>query len=96
MATVRMDPYLVQWIKEWIKHQELMAEVESLGEPVVELPPTPLPWELDLSQLLESMYRDVLQRAAHKQIDLQLRRIDRQIEELGSIKAQYRNMRDLL
>ncbi len=91
-----MDPYLVRWIKEWIQHQKLMAEVENLGEPVFEFPPTPLPWDLPLSHLLASMDRDALQAAAHKQIDLQVRRIDKQIEELESIKAQYRNMRDLL
>lgn len=73
-----------------------MAQVESLGEPVFELPPAPLPWDLDSSQLLEAMDRDALQKAAHRQIDLQLRNIEKQIEELESIKAQYRNMRELL
>lgn len=96
MATIPLDPYLVRWIQEWIKHQELVAQVESLGEPVFELPPTPLPWALEPPQLSESMDRDGLQRLAHRQIDLQLRRIGKQIEELESIQAQLRDMRDLL
>jgi len=96
MATVQLDPYLVRWIKEWVNHQKLMAKVESLGEPVFELPPTPLPWDLDPSLFLETMDRDALQSTALRQIDRQLRRIDQQIEELESIKAQYRNMRESL
>ena len=96
MATVHIDPYLVRWIKEWVNHQKLMAQVESLGEPVFELPPTPLPWDLDASEFLESMDRDVLQSLAHRQIDLQLRRIGEQIEELQSIQAQFRDMREAL
>jgi hypothetical protein len=90
---VKLDPYLIEWIKEWLQHQRLMAEVENLGKPVFKLPPGPQPWDLPLPLLLGSMDRDALQEIAHQQIDHQIRRIDRQIEELGSIKAQYQEMR---
>jgi hypothetical protein len=39
------------------------------------------------------MDRDALQEIARQQIDHQIRRIDRQIEELESIKTQYQEMR---
>lgn len=96
MATINMDPYLVQWIKEWIQHQKLVAEIENLGKPVFELPPTTLPWDLPQSDLQESMDRDTLQGSAHHHIDLQVRRVDSLIEELNNIKARYKDMRDLL
>jgi hypothetical protein len=90
---VKLDPYLIQWIKEWYQHQRLMAEVENLGKPVFKLPPGPQPWDLPLPLLLGSMDRDALQEIAHQQIDHQIRRIERQIEELESIKTQYQEMR---
>ncbi len=40
-SLVNLDPYFIQWIKEWVKHQELTVEIENLGKPLFRLPPIP-------------------------------------------------------
>ncbi len=94
---VTLNPYLIQWLNEWNQHQILMAEVENLGKPIFNAPHGPEPWGLPLPPLLlGSMDREALQKIAHQQIDHQIRRIDRQMEEMESIKTQYKEMRDAI
>lgn len=96
MATVHMDPYLVQWIREWIKHQELKAQIEHLGDPEFELPPASVAWGLAASELSETLEHGQLQSMARRQIDQQLRLIEQKIAQLEQIKGVYREMRDHL
>ncbi len=93
---VSLDPYLIQWIKEWLKHQKLKEEIENLGIPKFELPQGPQPWNVPLSELIGSMNQETLKKIASLQIDQQIRMIDKQIEELDHIKSQYQEMLNVI
>ena len=88
MASITLSRAQVRWIKEWVKHQELMAKVRNLGAPQFELPVGPTPCDLPMAVCVGSLDDGSLSLLARDQVERQLRQIDAQIEELQSVKEQ--------
>ena len=91
--SVRIDPYLIKKAQEWLKHKQLVAEVENLGEPAFKIPrASPYAWDLPSSLFME-MDHDTLKEIALNQIDYQINKVNRQIDKLGKIKEQFEKFR---
>lgn len=92
-SSVSIDPYLIKKAMEWLKHKQLVAEVENLGKPVFKLPTaSPYAWDLPSSIFME-IDHETLKEIALSQIDYQIDKIDEIINKLGIIKEQFGKFR---